>query len=675
MWSQERIVEPCGLSKEYSRVIKKYPFLLKTIQMADQKLEEETQDYIANRTGGDNEIFIIPMVFHVIHNGGNENITDEQIYSAVDALNDDFRLLNEDIVNVPDAFIDIASDIEIEFRLAQRDPEGLCTKGINRIQSSLTYEGDSEMKSLINWPRDMYLNIWVCAEAGDAAGYTFYPGSVDGPWMADEDGIVIRSDYTGTIGTSTTQRSTTLTHECGHWLNLRHTWGNSNSPGSEANCDMDDNVDDTPNTTGTLGGCDMTKVTCGSLDNVNNYMEYTSCKFMFTEGQRTRMRAAIQSSTAERNELWQESNLINTGVFEDNDLVCKAEFYVNRSNICVSDTIEFEDDSFHGITEWSWDFGDGTVIEGADPEIHQNPQHAYAEPGFYNVTLTVGDGTDSASQTKEDFIQVYQPDALDDLLVEGFENDIDDETWTQINFDEDDVTWELTNTASYSGETSMRLRNRFVDIFDATDEFITATFDFSEQEEIIINYKWAFALKSDNTDDRFIVSTSSNCGFTWTIREVHRGQTDLPTAPDHDNNFVPDGLDEWTEETIVIDDSLHLTDNFRVRFEFNGRGGNNFYLDDINIGNEIELGIDDLSLDQFISVFPNPAQDQFQVIIEKAGVEKLDVRLMDVSGRIVLQSQEQGKSFTIPRNDISSGYYMLHVQQGANQYMKKILFE
>ena len=97
-----------------------------------------------------------------------------------------------------------------------------------------------EMKQLIRWPRNKYLNVWVCEDAAGAAGYTRYPQWVQG--APEEDGIVIQHNYTGSIGTSNAYRSRTLTHEVGHWLNLRHPWGNSNNPGLAENCEQDDLV-------------------------------------------------------------------------------------------------------------------------------------------------------------------------------------------------------------------------------------------------------------------------------------------------------------------------------------------------------------------------------------------------------------------------------------------------
>ena len=186
--------------------------------LRQKSIEAETQN--ASRDGSKEDVLIIPMVFHIIHFNGPENISNAQIHDAVEVLNTNMRALNENIDQVIPEFVDLVADIEIEFRLAQRDPQGNCHSGINRVVSELTYVGDSEMKQLIQWPRNKYLNVWVCEDAGGAAGYTLYPQWVAG--TPGEDGIVIQHTYCGSIGTSNAYRSRTLTHEVGHWLNLRH---------------------------------------------------------------------------------------------------------------------------------------------------------------------------------------------------------------------------------------------------------------------------------------------------------------------------------------------------------------------------------------------------------------------------------------------------------------------
>ncbi|MFM7770523.1 MAG: zinc metalloprotease, partial [Bacteroidota bacterium] len=300
----------CGERDARVRFFGANPETWDAARMANQQLEQETAGFSEDERGGGQTIYTIPVVFHVIHNNGPENIEDDQILNGLAILNRDFRMLNADISLVVSAFDGLTADIGIEFALATKDPNGNCTKGINRIVSPLTNDGGQSMKDLIQWPRNKYLNVWICADASGAAGYTLMPGDVSGIWGAAADGIVVRSDYVGAIGTSTGSKSRTLTHEVGHWLNLYHTWGPGNSPGVSSNCNQDDQVTDTPNTIGWTS-CSLTGSSCGNaVDNVQNYMEYSYCSRMFTQGQRTRMRAALLSNVAQRSSLITAANLL-----------------------------------------------------------------------------------------------------------------------------------------------------------------------------------------------------------------------------------------------------------------------------------------------------------------------------------------------------------------------------
>jgi len=626
--------KPCGHNDQEDRILKKYPWLADEIRAAEKELEEFTLYFQELRDGQRDAILTVPVVFHVIHNNGPENISDEQILNAVEILNRDFRLLNEDVSVVHPEFIDLAADIEIEFRLAKRDPDGECHKGINRIVSPLTYSGDSEMKELIYWPRNKYLNIWVCDDAAGAAGYSQYPSAVSSSSAASEDGIVVRSDYVGAIGTSSVTRSRTLTHEVGHWINLRHTWGNSNEPGLSTNCNGDDQVTDTPNTIGWTV-CNINGESCGSLDNVQNYMEYSYCSRMFTQGQRTRMRTALQATTAQRNQLITVANHDATGIF-DEDLLCKAEFFSNTTATCVGFPIQFSDDSFFGIEAWTWNFGDGTTLSGSDPGVHKNPAHIYTESGTYTVTLTVSDGINEMTKVKNNYIVVLPEDFHPVPFSDGFEVNALTADYTVTNAGIDDA-WQTVTTASFSGAKSARLRNHTNTVEFNIDQFISKTYDLSSFQEVYISWKWAYANKLTVTDDRLHLMLSTDCGQTWLLKKILRGFTTMPTAPATNSSFVPNGPDQWSEITVSVNTPSQLVPSFRFMFEFEGRGGNNIYIDDINIS-----GLD--STGQFVSsivpkpdflIYPNPAEGAFFIepgdLIGKSG----NWTLIDYAGKEV----------------------------------------
>lgn len=633
---------PCGLNHAEDVLFLSRPETRRAAIEATRALEIETQQGVTASQRDD--VLIIPIVFHIIHFNGPENISTAQVHDAVDVLNTNFRALNANIDDVIPEFENLVADIEIEFRLAQRDPNGNCHPGINRIVSELTYVGDSEMKELIQWPRNKYLNVWVCEYAAGAAGYALYPGSVDG-WNADQDGIVLQHSYCGSIGTSNLFRSRTLTHEVGHWLNLRHPWGNSNNPGLAENCEEDDNVSDTPNTVGWTS-CILDGTTCGSLDNVQNYMDYSYCGRMFTLGQKDRMRTAALSSVAQRNQLSTASNLQATGV-SGGDILCEATFDLDRRLICVGDSVKFTDQSYHSPSTWSWNFGDGTITSGVQGDGVQELYHTYSEAGLYDVTLVVGNGTDEVSSTVNGAVYVMDEGEMDLPLSQGFEGgEFPSGQW----FIEDplnDGTWEVTDDAAATGNRSLFIENWGNNV-EFNDDFLrTATMDMSGMTEIHVNYKWAYVHKgtteASETDDRLRVSVTGDCGNDWDLRRMHRGFTDLPTANPTPFPWAPSGIEDWKEYTIVLDNEEYLTEFFRVQFEFESRLGNNIYLDDINVQGFGNTAVSEAmnGLTNSWNLAPNPAVTSSVIAfqIRKAGMASL--MLQDASGRVLSSTSRE----------------------------------
>ncbi len=237
-------------------------------------------------------IITIPVVVHVVYNTPQQNISDAQIFSQLDVLNKDYRGKNEDTKNIPAYFAQLAGDAGFEFQLARVDPTGYATTGIVRKSTSIKMFGtDDRIKSTKiggddAWDKNKYLNIWIGNLAGGILGYT---STVGGP--ADKDGVVIQYTAFGTTGSVSApfNLGRTATHEIGHWLNLKHIWG-------DAYCG-DDEVDDTPKQRSSNRGRPTgEKFTCemnGHGDMYMNFMDLTedAGMFMFTKGQCERMRA------------------------------------------------------------------------------------------------------------------------------------------------------------------------------------------------------------------------------------------------------------------------------------------------------------------------------------------------------------------------------------------------
>lgn len=270
-----------------------------SFELRQQEIEQFTNEFITHSGAADRALVTIPVVVHVVWNTTTENITDAQVLSQITVLNQDFRKLNSDWTNTPSVFQPSVADVNIEFCLATVDPNGNPTNGITRTQTSVTAFGTNDQMKFSSqggrdaWPASKYLNIWVCDISGGILGYAQFPGG-----SATTDGVVVDYQYYGTVGTATApfNKGRTGTHEVGHWLNLRHIWG-------DANCG-NDLVTDTPTQQGPNSSCPaFPRVTCSNGPNGDmfmNYMDYTddACMFMFSNGQASRMQALFAAGGA-----------------------------------------------------------------------------------------------------------------------------------------------------------------------------------------------------------------------------------------------------------------------------------------------------------------------------------------------------------------------------------------
>lgn len=300
---------------------------------------EQARKRNLSKTAQTSAVITIPVVVHVIHNGDavgtDENLFAEQINSQIRVLNEDFRRK----VSTPGFNTNpVGADIEIEFALAKRDPAGVLSNGIHRVnlgQSSWSFdEIENTVKPQTQWNPDKYLNIWVLNfQQNDLLGYAQFPSSSGLPGLntsggaAATDGVVIQYQFFGsksyfpggTYG-PTYDQGRTATHEVGHYLGLRHIWGDA-ADGVDG-CTVDDFCQDTPNAAIDNSGCPINVDSCinsPGLDMVENYMDYTDdiCMNIFTGDQKTRMITVINNSI--RRASLKTSDALTPGVILNND--------------------------------------------------------------------------------------------------------------------------------------------------------------------------------------------------------------------------------------------------------------------------------------------------------------------------------------------------------------------
>lgn len=301
-------VERCATQTYLKNLEVYFPEEYAAIKAEAEKHQSVTTTYRTN--GG---VYTIPVVVHIVYNAASQNIDDEFVFSQIDLLNADYRRLNEDADETPAAFEGLAADAQIEFCLAQQDPDGIITTGITRTETDISSwslfaspTSDNYADNVKNsdkggedaWPRTDYLNIWVCNLGGGLLGYATPPG---GP--SAKDGVVIGYKYFGEGSPGGVyNKGRTATHEVGHWLGLNHTWGDDDFA-AEPQCSGSDGIDDTPNQEDATYGApsfpkldDCSPVSPGIM--FMNYMDYVDdgAMNMFTNDQVDEMRSILEGS-------------------------------------------------------------------------------------------------------------------------------------------------------------------------------------------------------------------------------------------------------------------------------------------------------------------------------------------------------------------------------------------
>ena len=696
-------VEYCSSHKKMAE-LRKDPKMLALINAAQEEAQNQSKSKGENNTTK-GTVYKIPVVFHILHANGTENISKEQIADAVAILNRDYRLLNTDANNVQAPFQGMPTDVELEFELAKKAPNGACFAGITRTVTALTNDGSSgqaQVNAVIAgndifqgvWPHTKYLNIYVAADIGGAAGYTFNPmgGTNASAGNMFFNGIFMLDTYTGSIGTSNVGASRALTHEVGHWLNLSHTWGDDNNPGNAGSCSQDDHVQDTPICIG-VTSCSLSSNTCDDtndpnnfsswatnvVDNVENYMDYSYCSKMFTQGQVTRMRNSITSSTAGRNQLTTVSNHNATGI-NSTPTLCTAKFSTPRTVICAGESITFTDESYNAATGWNW------TLTGASPasSTQQNPTVTYNTPGTYAVQLQATDGTNNSTSNLPAYITVL-PAGSNLPFYESFEGTmtLSSPKWFVSNAG--GQAWAITNTAAKTGTNSVKITN-FGETSGQVDELMSGPIDLSSITSgtgVTMSFRYAYRKRISTNTDVLKVFASDDCGDIWDIRRTLTAST-MSGTNTATSVWTPTAAD-WVTVHVTNITTSYWNDNFRCKLQMTSGGGNNIYVDDINIYSgapsetPVTAGLEDLGTVANINLFPNPADNEVQVSFSSQTANEITFYVTDLTGKSlqqhVIHANEGNNLVSIATETLSAGTYLIRMVDGTSQktltFMKK----
>lgn len=694
----------CGTDQVQQRLKEKYSGYAEHLHKAMTKAAEKGSN-------GNKAILYIPVVVHIIHDNGVGNISEAQVLDAMRVLNEDYNRQNADTsdtrATVDAPFKQIAGDMKVQFKLAKIDPNGNCTNGIVRVNApELTYNADDACKYSSNggsdqWPMDRYLNIWVVnsinndGAAGMILGYAYLPY-----WPNGENyGILIRNDSFGTIGTAAFSDGRTMTHEMGHLLGLQHIFDEGAS-GACHDTDCSSNGDyccDTPPQAEANWSCSMVWNSCAlvpqnddfgfdALDQIENYMSYNACQNMFSMDQVAIMQNNFVDIDFLAN-MVTPANILATGINEP-EVFCKAEFDAYKRQLCPGEAVTFYDYSFNAPNAWTWNISPGT--EGTDwmfvngtTSTSQNPEVQFMTQGFYTISLSATDGTTSDTEVKTNMISVF-PSYFTVPFWEGFESYTtfdNNANWVVINPGENNEFTVFDGAAS-SGEKSARLVN-FGQGGTNWDELISAPIDLSvvdpATENVTLSFRYAYRKRTSANDEWLKVYISADCGDNWVQRKtLHGNSLSSQTFP---SSWTPQQSD-WVTVHMINVTSGYFTENFRMRFRFEGENGNNFYLDDINLykgdpSDELILGLTDGQGFADFSVYPNPTEGDVHISFSatEAGLTRIDV--LDVSGKTVrsemIHSVQGNNLVMMEAGELANGLYTIRLNTGGVPHTRSLV--
>lgn len=678
----------CGQAILTNAWFEKHPELkIKYDAIQAQKLQELNSLNNSKKSIVSTPSYTIPVVFHVLHLGGIENISDAQIIDQVAILNRDYQKKNADTAVIASTFTNNIANVGFAFELASIDPDGNCTNGIVR---HYTYKTNWDANNLndftFSWPTDKYLNIYVVKTINiNATAYTFLPGIGIPP---DADVIVAMYNMVGSMGAASVANSRVLTHEVAHWFDIQHIWGVSNAPGVACG---DDLINDTPITKGFITCNTSASNVCDPLifENVQNYMDYSPCKIMFTNGQAARMINTINSTVNNRNNISSPSNLILTGVTGGNTCGTLADFYTTKTNNCAGNTFTFTSLSQFGASGGTlqWNFPGGT------PSTSTNSVEvvSYATPGNYSVSLTASGPNGTDVEIKNSYVNVFN--GLGGLTVPfsyDFEGSSLPSNLTVINDESDTVLWKQNSNLGANGTSKCIYMNNFPDStnYGNRDYFETPYFDFTGTTGLNFSYYYAYAKRYTTQADSFRVQYSLDCGGSWVnllgipavnTMAANSGGT-LTTS------FVPNAA-QWKLVNLSSGLLTTLNNKASVKFRFFFKsdyyvnGSNNIYIDQININGNIPTSISETEKAIQLSIYPNPTDASAFVEFVPLSNSLVHVSVFDVTGRLVENTSTKGVTGIENRIEVnktgqlSSGIYFVILNMDSKKITKKIIIE
>jgi PKD repeat protein len=608
---------------------------LESAQQFEQWIQSEMA---ANNAAGKiiGGVYQIPVVVHVIHNGEavgtGTNVSYAAIQSQIDVLNEDFRrIFGTNGYNTNP----VGADTQIEFCLARRRPDGSAFPGgefgVNRINrtaagftappysttyidatiKTYTYNGGVPTATR-GWSPDKYMNIWLCNISGGILGYAQFPQSPLGGGPSTNcvalapatDGVVFlynsigKSSVTGFGGVYNEGR--TATHEIGHWLGLRHIWG-------DGGCGVDDYCNDTPLAGAPNYGCPGGTNSCPAapdqgLDMIENYMDYTDdlCMSVFTNDQKQRMRAVLEGSPMRVSLINSDactppnpSDASVTDVFAPAGDNCAGAItpsvqLKNRgSNNLTSATISYKIDNGTPVTfSWTGNLAPNTAATVALPAFTA-PLGTHSFRAYSTLPNGIADPYTVYDTSGIDFAvsNGIMPNYTQDFEAQSFPPDV---RWRVDNVNGDCYKWFPASGISSTGTFTNNIAQFpcFSNGSTTNDDFYSPVFLLPcNAITATLKFDVAYRKRVAASNDRLIVQISTDCGATWADVYNKSGNVSpflYQNATVLATEYYPTVATDWRTETISLMPYVSAaSDNIRFRFRGVSANGNNIFIDNV----------------------------------------------------------------------------------------------
>lgn len=654
---------------------------------------------------------LIPIVVHVIHKGEpygvGTNITNEQIYSQIEVLNEDFRRMNADTLDTQPEFIPVASKLNVEFVLARQDENAQPTTGIVRMPGDkssydITVSDRELLSSYSHWNPDIYINIWVADLVGQNIGLAQFPNygesqAPDGlPGLDDKpnkdnaaiDGMVIDYQVFGSEekvpGLDLKNQynlGRTATHEIGHFFGLLHTWG-------DGGCSVDDFVGDTPNSENDYSGLCLPSdhVSCGTNDMFENYMYYTddACMNIFSVGQADRMNVIIMNAPRRATLL----NSIGTEYPQDlnfdlaiNSILAPGKALCDGS---ITPAIQVKNNGGISVAE----FGITLSLDGATynyvysgdsirtGEIADLVFENYTlDEGPHELTFELTDIPDDVEPVNNTASHIFAVDGQEDFipLRQQFNVDaLDDVNWISINED-NAIGWELAAIPYESSSKTAYINLYNYEQRKQIDWLISPVLDFSSAREASMTFKASYARNTDFRDQMQILIAENCSGYFNTVLAIYNSN-DL-SITNSEEFWEPQSRNDWKEHGVDLSAYAGRQD-LRIAFKVINDYGNNLYLDDIEFYTTAEDKRVSSAQNSY-TLYPNPATDgQFQLAFNTSERQAVMIYIYDQLGKEILFKEYPNtlnQTYYFDLKGKSPGVYYIHARGKDFIRSKKLL--